>query len=84
MKEQIKNLKDIAQLYEELKTINENLTEENKNYSRNIINLEEENRNLLTDLEYIKSDNGQVKLKFYTKRNFLSLHDRIISDIFFN
>ena len=66
MKEQIRNLKDIAQLYEELQAINENLMEDNKNYSRNIINLEEENRNLLTDLEYIKSDNNQVKLKFYT------------------
>lgn len=66
MKEQIRNLKDIAQLYEELQAINENLMEDNKSYSRNIINLEEENRNLLTDLEYIKSDNNQVKLKFYT------------------
>ena len=66
MKEQIRNLKDIAQLYEELQAINENVMEDNKSYSRNIINLEEENRNLLTDLEYIKSDNNQVKLKFYT------------------
>lgn len=83
MKEQIKNLKDIAQLYEQLKTINDKLTEENKNYSRNIINLQEENKNLLSDLEYIKSDNSQVKFYSLPKGIFSVFMTELFQIIYF-